>query len=1772
MSKIKFTVSILIILLLSAVQVLAQGWNAVLNINPYPSPYISDWQNNPASLGSMTIYRTGNTSEEVNISVDVTLNNVGEVLNGVTEPFTIPPTPSYIVDNTKILKIDNPSYPNSDLKSKTIQSGRLPEGEYTVCITVRNMNNVVLVSNVCSNFTILYPQPPQLIAPFSGDSLDATNKYPTFAWTPVIVPPNYQIKYSLRIAEILPSQTAQQALSANVLQYENDNITTSSLIYPIDALPLDTGKTYAWQVQVLDQNGFPPTQNYGKSEIYTFSFKHPVIPSQQVMSGNLPVSFDCGCNAPSPTSNTVKTNFTLSPDTVLKIGKFNLKITKITKQPGSDGKFSGEGTIPFPLINSSLIPLKIIFNDIQINSSKQVISGYASAEVSNNFDFLPTAQPPEFNTVPLTITDVQNLKQYFNKYPSQLASQAENAKNSFGFDLPLGLDKQIGGKKIIIAITGMTFTPKNAAFDAAVELDLPDATPNAIALGARNICIDQYNICGQGTLFLSKDIDLNIGNGKLKLKSFNNSSSPADSGTYVVFDNKGFKNLHIQAEYDFPTSLIVQTDNVSPVAATITANANSWTDWIGSIKIDNFKINGLKDFTFIPGTAYYDHSDLQNPQNIPVKYISSNGSLWHGFFLPQLKIELPAIIKNNTKDQPLQISVNNLVIDNQGVSVDAVAKNILSIGDGSLSGWYYSIDSLSVEFINNSLSQSTMGGKVVLPISGNNPNSSGSQLNYTCNLTSPANKGMNLQFLIKPKDNVNFQLVVAKMNIDKSSTIEINLGGNGNYAKTDLSGTLSIGINKPKISFKAVKFQGLQIQTQKPYLTVKSLTAGFASPQKDVGGFPVSFKDIKPKIKGTKLGLSFDVDINLCKEIPKVPKGNFGLTIWGYIDYNAVTKRFSGGYSNTEIDSIGLDGQLGPVHIKGIVNFYDDQKLGNAIGGKVSVTMLDGLGLKAEVLFGKKDYYYWYVDGNFMLSVEDAIPLPGTPLRIFGFGGGAYYNLQQSKVPEPNEIFSKERAAAVYSPHEGTMGFLATIIIGSADGEALQANGTMQFEFNTSNGFAVSKVIFKVDAALLTPLMQKQKAMITGNGYIYLDFANEIYTAGVGITITVPKQKTLISGSGDLDLLINAKSKQWYFHIGAPEKDKRISVSILNAITLKAYFMMGDDIPGIPKPDVPSGILSGYNTTSRDPSIGLGTGIAFGASFKIDKHFTFLIFYGHLYAGLGFDIAIRKLSQGCSGSSNLPGINGWYAQGQLYAYGGFDAGLHVDVWFFKGNVSILKLDVAAIFSMSGPNPTWFKGWLHGGYSALDGLVHGEMSFNVVYSPNGKCEVPISNPLGGIPLITEVKPEGSGVSILSNAEASFTFPVKKLFTIDQIDNNGHKIVRSFRLLITRFDIYKGSSRIYGINNNGSYIISGNDRLAIYSKKIAFSPQSEYKIVVAVKAQEKKNGIWKDSYDGGKLVEDKRTQEFKTGDCIVNLFKNGAVVASYPFDRQRYLLQKEYNRGYILLSQAIPCLTKDPNYNLKAVFYSYGNKPEVQESNITVSGNYLYFNLPPLPNSTITMLAIVKRPKVTNNSPNNSVSSFKKPQNIYAGKVMSFGGKTSTANINTFRISNLSITAEDIPIYEYYFKTSKFNTLKEKLDASDYSTNAKKEVGYVGTYKLAEGFDYYDINGKVIAGSGAYPDRYIRPLVYVSEDITKDRWYKNYVEPLYDKAASTHKVLPQRSFKELALYGYYPPTGRIILYSPGIATKLTDAEIAATLPTVNHNHSGMEINTHKTNTFK
>ena len=264
--------TILFCLTLLSNPVWAQGWTANLFVQSYPSPYVGDWQTNP-SLATLTLTNPSTTPTQVQFYLTITKRTTGAaVASGNTSPVLIQPSPPQTtLNNTQFIQWNNITYDDA-VRTIVIRSGRLPEGDYSACVVVKNVAGATLVSRTCAWFSIVYPNPPRLLIPENGYT-QPLQLYPTFTWTPTTTPPGYPIHYIFTLVELLPSQLPVQGLTSNVPYYENNNVLTSTLLYPIEAQVLRVGQTYAWWVQALDQYGYPAASNNGRSEAFTFTFR-----------------------------------------------------------------------------------------------------------------------------------------------------------------------------------------------------------------------------------------------------------------------------------------------------------------------------------------------------------------------------------------------------------------------------------------------------------------------------------------------------------------------------------------------------------------------------------------------------------------------------------------------------------------------------------------------------------------------------------------------------------------------------------------------------------------------------------------------------------------------------------------------------------------------------------------------------------------------------------------------------------------------------------------------------------------------------------------------------------------------------------------------------------------------------------------------------------------------------------------------------------------------------------------------------------------------------------------------------------------------------------------------------------------------------------------------------------------------------------------------------------------------------------------------------------
>lgn len=151
-----------------------------------------------------------------------------------------------------------------------LRTGGLPEGNYTFIVLLQPD-----LGGDTVEFQVRRPGPPRLISPRNGAKLPQAEKQPMFAWTPPSPSPQ-GVKYRLRIVEVLPGQTKEQAMRGNQPWYESKNLTGSILRYPLSAKSFEPGRQFAWQVEALDRDGGV----IGESEVWRFSLeeiRHPPV-------------------------------------------------------------------------------------------------------------------------------------------------------------------------------------------------------------------------------------------------------------------------------------------------------------------------------------------------------------------------------------------------------------------------------------------------------------------------------------------------------------------------------------------------------------------------------------------------------------------------------------------------------------------------------------------------------------------------------------------------------------------------------------------------------------------------------------------------------------------------------------------------------------------------------------------------------------------------------------------------------------------------------------------------------------------------------------------------------------------------------------------------------------------------------------------------------------------------------------------------------------------------------------------------------------------------------------------------------------------------------------------------------------------------------------------------------------------------------------------------------------------------------------------------------
>ncbi|MBL7828045.1 MAG: hypothetical protein JNJ57_15550 [Saprospiraceae bacterium] len=1642
-------------------------------------------------------------------------------------------TTGYFDNNNTIRNIPG------DLEADIIRTGLLPQDNYDYCIEVVDINTLQVLGRKCTLLPIQYLSPPQPNLPWCGESHNISIQSAiNFSWLPPAGGMGQaNLQYDFYLIPVPagqdPGQLLQLAMDGQLpgQYFLMQNLAVNNYLYnPPNDPDLHAG-VYVWGIVARDLNGLVGIENNGRSAFCTLTIVEGGANNggnQQV--GNFP--YECGCKSPFPGGSNSPQLLTVGA--IIKVGQYEMKILS------TDGNGSGTGRILVPGFPGGIeLPILTDFSGVQVNASREMIKGNVRAQRQPEVSFIPDVQNPAIQTLPLNASQIDQLDQYFEQNVEQLVSQMENAVESSGFKLPIGLDKNIGAQQIVVAITDMQFDATRAALDAAVVINLADAGTK-IALSGRGICLQNgLDLCGEGELYLAEN--LAVPPIHMALRGLANTNDPKKA-TRVVFDRDGFKKLYVEAVYYFPKSLLTRLQGAEEVEASLSAETNKgWSDWVATVRIDPFRITGVNDFAFISTTAYYDHSTLTNPPGIPVDYEEGQPLTWTGFFMEKLKVELPPILKRRGDNTPLSVSADNVIIDSYGVTGSIGVNDILKAGEGGDGHWQFSVDRLFVRFLKNAFHSGGFNGKLILPITSRNEQSS---LLYT-SVLSYANSGFSYQFIVEPEKEIEVDLFAAYFKLARNSNIQISAGGGRGFeASAVLSGEFRIGgrfdSQLPRIDIAHVTFQNLGLTTVHPYYTPGKFQGGLGSPQKSVGGFPLNVTGWE-LLRGD-IGLQATIDLQLSDLVGFLPNAEATIKFKGKFNQD-----YSPAFVKFEMSKIHLDANFSILHVDGDLEFYSKDAIwGDGFSGKVTAVFPPGFTVESRIQIGDKDdVNYWYVDGQ--LGKKSSF-VPG--LNAYGFSGGACYNMEVRNFIDKTDISVTENpdnyanlggapSGVQYSIKKGSSQMLAAAVLGFGTKELFNCNGKIQV---TIKDGGLDKIAFTGAGRMFGE--PGRTGIVNGQVFFEYEPARGRLDIAVGMKVSIAG----VTADAFLSMHANKSTGDWNFKVGRPLgwgppggpcTFKFDFPPAPVKVDAGVYFQCGNfDVDGLPKrlpdlmqalfPEYPKGYVQQYSG-----NLGSGDGIAVGAYLQAELTLQYLIFYARFSAVFGFDIQIKKVTEGCD-KYPVPGLNGWYGTGLFYAGIKAAIGIRIDLFFISGEFEILSISFGGILTGGGPNPTWVVGTVGGKFSILGGLVEGYCSFR--FEAGDKC-IPKSDPLAALKLISETYPANGNElqDITLDPSVSVNLAMDREFFLEEMsekDGQPISIPRLFKfnksdLEINLFNTKQPNSPLSGTYDfdpegfgaakiMGSMLEPNTDHILKVKAtvqechdihKAALSPDGQHGHVLEFSACSQSGWAQARLKKNNQPYADERSIRFKTNQGLMRLNPDN-VVYSLPHHNQRYFCYQDIAvqtflglRKRVLARDLVGNLD-DPNApkTLKVRLIPHNaNQGIITEMSVPVNtegisggelGLYdaygaLYYWYADMwahlrPKTTYGVQFFMEWELPQSQTPQNDKWMSTMVQERLLASATLFAGDTFRTNVvaneRKINLEKYRLKKNQREVYRYYFRTSQYESIEEKLADLDNNQVVFSEFHSLDEprdFSLA-GADVSDWNAVVQALKAHFPE--------------------------------------------------------------------------------------------------
>lgn len=1548
---------------------------------PY-SPYLADYI---ALNNKVTLVVTNPTNQSFQAKIVGTITGNGIVISTPQNfnpqvPITVQPG----INNfsgaaiNSVLSVQNLSF--QGITQQQVLSGNgLPEGNYQLCFRLFNTQNNQPLSpqnGGCFNLNITHFEAPLLLQPTCNFALNEVNpQNHVFSWSVPAGANPINIEYELSLVEVFPANlNPNQALDAATDPiFFRKTVGINSYVYGPADPKLEAEKTYAWRVRAKAKPGKNAAfKNNGKSVACKFVY---TAQNQNNQNNNPPDDQSCIADCPiAMPGNQVKGSAQVG-DTI-NLGRFQMRISTLNGNQGT-------GVISIPFLKAKIL---VDFSNLEINTDKEAIgSTLATAKIQGNNLLTQAIANNEGGEIALAKNQFDNISNYINQGNKMVSKFVPNMQ-------PVGVPFALDYQGFDLQIVGLIFKPTQAFMNVVFGLEIPEALNNSwVDFAQKGICIRPNGFGIQPKLSLKSDKSLELSaDAQLLIKS--------GGETSVTIGCNGIESVQIKGEYLISREKLlplvggkVQPGNAK-VRATFTTEITQGLNFTLNAKMEpsQFAIPGAEDLIFSAKNAQLDFSEFSNPQGVvfhtqhPKK--NGNNADWKGLYIQTVAVDLPSSFKKG--NGAVSLNIQHLMLDKSGLWVNAQANNVITLNNGSVGGWAFSISEVKINIQASALSGGGLKGDIRLPISKTG-------IGYEAFFEEGINS-LEYQIAINTLDSVDAKLWVAKLSLHPGSEISLEKSNSQLIPKAVLNGNMSIGFsqspdnNTPlsKLAFNGIDFQELTISGGNVPNIDLSFVSLASQPKKqhNLNKFPVNLTALSYEKVG-KPGIVFGFDVNLSKGSNGFKAGS---TLKFNGKWNAQQKVFE--YDGIDVKSISINADIGIMSVDGIIDLYkEDPTFGNGFRGDIDATLkIASVAVKATIQAGKmgdgdpveengSNYRYWFVD----LSVKWAaggLPIPGVgALAIYGFGGGAYRNMERNNpaVEVTNAqivdmqglgpaTVGTSRSGVIYKPKKDKFGFMASVTLGTT-GEPTSFNADLKLiaELNTDN-FGISKIVFEGTGYVMGPIADRNKRLVKIAVLIESDFEKPMFHAAVTVEGGFNQSALEVTVAASLNL--HFEPGMWYIKLGEwanedyPYLDKKriqvnakIDAKVLQiGFNFNAYFMMGTDIGDLPKSPLAVRQMLAASQKVDKPKMNtekvyLGKGFAFGAGIRFTANLEVFVFYADLELMFGADVLLSKSDAACNGNFDY-GLNGWYAKGKAYAYLDVDAGIRLNLWIWKGKFSIVKMKAAAEILAELPNPTYLKGQFALSGSVLNGAI--KFSTNYKIEVGQKCVWGSGNPFDDFPIIEELKPENNEKgSVFEAPQASFNFEMGVPFKIVDYSSNKNGKVRWFKTEVKKVELARG----FQITPGKYHFNSAKNGITFIPSEI-LEEKVEYTFKVEAEGFEKQGNKWVKISN-----EPVRTTKFKT-DIKPDHIPDQNLVSALPQIGQRYFLHKDEPKGNVRVGVGQCYLfqkKEDANftYTYKVKITNLENK-QVQYLDIVCSEKNFSYNMPNLANETVFQLEIVR----------------------------------------------------------------------------------------------------------------------------------------------------------------------------------------------------------------------